>query len=155
MKNIQHYYDTLDLTQLDNDWNEAHIEDVASSLGLYGAYGLCNKRLKEIAHKDLMWVCTDTHVGISFLFLDKVFVGISMQTARKSDKHYYWKDVDGAKSVRDFIVELMLENNDKEIEYIDFEQDISEWEEHKIRQDELNRQHYEKYIKPNLTNRRI
>ena len=63
------------------------------------------------------WYCTDTWVGIKAYFLRKKFVGISFQSARKSDIHYYWKDQSSANQVENYIKSL-CQIEEKEFEVL-------------------------------------
>jgi hypothetical protein len=130
MITIQTLLETLDKTPLENEWNGFYdVESLGGEFGLGGGicYGMdISKDFKELEHKDVTWMCTDTLVGIFFLFLHKEFVGCRLQVARKSDSHYYWKDQETYNKVKKwFMVEFDKQIQQIEPEFIDFEQDMS------------------------------
>jgi len=131
MKTIRHYLNTLDLSKLNNDFESyINIEDVALDFGIYDGGDLSqddeNIRLKSLNHSDLTWTCTDTGVGVSFIFLDKLFVGASIQMARKDDSRYYWNGKESYDKVFEYIHSLVK----KRVTYpqfIKWEQDMDEY----------------------------
>lgn len=55
------------------------------------------------------WNCTDTWVGYKMYFLDDEPVGVSSQTARKSDVEFEWFGNESADKVRDYLLTLAVE----------------------------------------------
>lgn len=158
MKNVQYYLDRLDLAKLDDYFGSyVSIEEMAEEFGFYDAYDImqddANIRLKRLDHPELTWLCTDTGVGVSFIFLDRNFVGLIIQTARKEDAHYYWKDRESFEKVEKYIRELVCKRIKNPI-FIDFEQDIEPFEQKKKEMDAWNGEQYEKYTKPYLNKNR-
>lgn len=103
-------------------------------------------KLKGYDHPDVCWVCTDTGVGISFFFLDDQFVFITMQSARKDDEYFYWKDRASYDMVkRWFIEQKNLTDGAPEPSLIDFDADLSQWHQQKLFNDDYNKKQLEKY----------
>lgn len=73
------------------------------------------------------WCCTDTWVGYRMYFLDDEPVAFSMQKARKSSEKFYWFGLEPAQKVKDYLLSLVLEKEDKlNIEICDIQQDMRE-----------------------------
>lgn len=154
MKTIRHYLRTLDLSKLEDDFQTyISIEEVALDFGIYDAADISqddeNIRLKTLDHPELTWICTDTTVGVSFIFLDKLFVGISIQMARKDDIHYYWYDKESYDMVSDYIHSL-VKKRETNPTFINWEQDMEPFELKKKEMDQWNKEWFEKHVKPNL-----
>lgn len=70
-----------------------------------------NTRLKEYwVHS---WLCTDTWVGYTALFLDNDVVAISYQSARKSSKNYKFVSKDILKQARLWVIECLEYDTDR------------------------------------------
>ncbi len=81
-----------------------------------------NERLCAVALR--AWICTDTEacpenrrIGSFALFFDEKFVGLSLQSARKSDCDYFWVSQEAALSVQRFLRETL--NPDEDFHIID------------------------------------
>lgn len=73
------------------------------------------------------WCCTDTWVGYKMYFLDDEPVGVSIQKARKSDEEFEWFSKELALKVRDYILSLMVEIDEKlTFSICDINEDIGE-----------------------------
>lgn len=57
-------------------------------------------------------ICTDTWVGHRVYFLDDVPVCTSSQSCRKGDETFFWLSREHAREVREYIVSLMVEEED-------------------------------------------
>lgn len=57
------------------------------------------------------WLCTDTHVGGKILFFDGKPFGLSYHPARKSDKTIVIFDTVIAKEVKEFMISMLLPND--------------------------------------------
>ena len=128
--NINTLLETLDKSRMGVFYD---VEDLGSEFGLNGGicYGMSIEHdFKECEHRDVTWMCTDTLVGIFFLFLHDEFVGVRIQTARKSDSHFYWKDPATYNRVKDwFCAEFHKQNKMPEPSFVDFTQDLSDYHE--------------------------
>jgi hypothetical protein len=132
--NIKTLLETLDKSNIDNA-GFYDVEELSYEFNLGG--GICytmdiSNDFKEYEHKDMTWMCTDTLVGLFFLFLHDEFVGIRFQHARKYDSEYEWKDQKTFEKVKEWFLEEFKKQiiSKKEPEIIDFEQDISSWHEY-------------------------
>ncbi len=139
MKTLNDYLSTLDLSLLQDVWsNYCDLESVAKGFAIYDYVYDDKLRLKSIPHEDLTWICTDTRVGIHFLFLDDEFVGISRQVARKSCIEHFWKDEESCKKVKDYIFSLKEQEEHKH-SYISEFSNFEEYEAHAQAMKELNK----------------
>jgi hypothetical protein len=126
--NINDLFETLDQSHMQGFYD---VEDLGYEFGLSG--GICyNMRIendfKECKHRDVTWMCTDTLVGIFFLFLNDEFVGLRIQTARKSDSHFYWKNATTYDKVKNwFWCEFQKQNECPSPSFVDFTQDLSDY----------------------------
>lgn len=100
------------------DW-----EELAQEFGI-DLYWSEDERLK--AYHVKTWQCTDTWVGWEAYFLDKELVCISSQNARKSDKDFEFISKESFIKVRDYLLSLTLEDEDKNINILDLELEIPE-----------------------------
>jgi len=73
----------------------------------YIAYLQADARYKEIPF--FSWFCTDTHVGYMAHYLNDIILGVSYQSARKSDVEMYWIDDSAIQRMRDYCIELYTE----------------------------------------------
>lgn len=83
------------------EWCHPSIEDIASSLGIPWSYSSDLYDVPFLIELDsaIVWTCTDTGVGISYLFLleddgvTRTPIGFTQQKARKDDKyHFFFSD---------------------------------------------------------------
>lgn len=72
------------------------------------------------------WRCTDTEVGYVIYFLDDEAVALSLQDGRKSPKSFNWFSKDLAKKVRNYILSLLSNEDDLNIQTIGIYEDIGE-----------------------------
>ncbi len=73
------------------------------------------------------WYCTDTYVGYKIYFLDDEPVAFSIQKGRKSDEMISWFSKELALKVKEYLITLMSEEDDKlNIEICDINEDIGE-----------------------------
>lgn len=68
-----------------------------------------NFKPRLISYPVETWLCTDTIVGMNSIFLDDEWVGYSMQTGRKCDRFFYWKDKESLKKVKEYCLSLLDE----------------------------------------------
>lgn len=123
---IQSLFETLDKSRMGGFYE---VEDLGYEFGLGGGtcYGInIENDFKECEHKDVTWMCTDTLVGIFFLFLHDEFVGVRIQTGRKSDSHFYWKCIDTFYKVKEwFWDEFQKQKEIPTPSFIDFDVDLT------------------------------
>ena len=135
---IEYLLETLDKSRMCGFWD---VEDLGSEFGLSGGscYGMrIEDDFKECEHRDVTWLCTDTLVGIFFLFLHGEFVGVRVQTARTSDSQYYWKDAEAYHKVKNwFWNEFKNQMQTPEPSLIDFDMDLTPFKEEKENQKAL------------------
>jgi hypothetical protein len=126
--NINTLLETLDKSRMGGFYD---VEDLGHEFGLCGGvcYGMSiEDDFKECEHRDVTWMCTDTLVGIFFLFLHDEFVGVRIQHARKSDSYYYWKDQATYERVKEwFWSEFQKQNTMPDPSFVDFTQDLSDY----------------------------
>lgn len=53
------------------------------------------------------WLCTDTWVGVSIIFLDAIPIAVTQQPARKSDTIYKWISKEAHDKMREFVLSLV------------------------------------------------
>lgn len=80
--------------------------------------------LKGWHHQDASWVCTDTRVGVEFIFLHEEFVGISIQSARKNPIYYQWVSEESRNKVLRWMAEESLKIKPYDFELIDFKAEV-------------------------------
>lgn len=100
------------------------VYSLAEDIGIYELLNITE--IDEIRFQEIMpvyWYCTDQYVGLTFYYLDKVFVGYSEQQGRKSDKIYKWHSKETYKDVYDFISSFI--NKEENIELIDMNEEIA------------------------------
>lgn len=78
--------------------------------------------LKGWHHQDASWICTDTRVGVEFIFLHDEFVGISIRSARKNNIYYQWVSEETYNKVRRWMAEEYLKI--RNVELIDFKAEV-------------------------------
>jgi hypothetical protein len=126
--NIYNLLETLDESRMGGFYD---VENLGYEFGLSGGicYGMSiEDDFKECEHRDVTWICTDTLVGIFFLFLHDEFVGVRIQTARKSDSHFYWKCIDTFYKVKEwFWDEFQKQKEIPTPSFVDFTQDLSDY----------------------------
>jgi hypothetical protein len=64
------------------------------------------------------WVCTDTHVGYHAFYLDNEIICISVQTARKNPKVFFFTDKETRNELHRLIIECMDSESDDIISLI-------------------------------------
>jgi len=72
----------------------------------------------------IKWMCTDTLVGTSVIFMDGKPVAVAKQMARKSDKEFYWISAKTRNKVHMFMLTL-VDTPVREFELVDMEEDIT------------------------------
>lgn len=91
---------------------------IAEQFGVYD-YPISNDWECRLYEKRFdTWVCWDTPVGKSIIFLDGYPVAVSSQAARKSHKDYYWMSLDCFNMVRDFVIDVTKEKLETPDEFI-------------------------------------
>jgi hypothetical protein len=105
------------------------IEDLCEELRIQRDYWFpdMDDPLKKYWVKGYNWLCTDTMVGIAVYTLYGEIVGISFQSARKSDENFYWVSKESSQLVRGYLQSKMQEAQD-DPSLIIYEQDVSAWE---------------------------
>jgi len=121
---LQHIVDTIDKSnpmQMD-------ITGIAYEMGLPNGdeWDWSDNEFKQY------WVrrhyCTDTHVGVTAMFLNDEFVGVTQQTGRKMDVEYQWVSTEAYRKVRDFVMSLCLpeEVEDDGIAIVDMSEEMGD-----------------------------
>lgn len=114
----------LDLSERNS--TTPNMEEVFLEFDIEGVWNcdwdLLNSRLK--AYWVANHLCTDTWVGITAIFLDEQFAGLSYQTARKADTKYMWAE-SMAENVKYFLLECKNEATPC-LSYIDMDEDLGE-----------------------------
>ena len=98
------------------------VEAICSDLGINSLWDYPDEldtRLKSYPVVD--WLCTDTTVGLFAIYLDGVLVGMSFQSARKSDRTFKWVSQEAADHLRRV---LLTYTSPEEIAVIDPEEDF-------------------------------
>lgn len=121
--NIKEIAQRVDKSEKNSVWID--IQEFGEEFGL----GWCNyndddDEFKIKSYYFQKWICTDTHVGCTVIFLNDDFVGVSEQRARKSDKRYSWLSQESYKRVKDHVVSLIVEDSgDIGMHIVDLEKD--------------------------------
>lgn len=123
MTTIQTLLETLDKSRMSGFYG---VESLGVEFGFYNCHQMnVEQEFKECEHEKVCWICTDTLVGIFFLFLKDEFVGVRIQAARKDDSYFYWKDSETFEKVKNWFTELYLKSLKINPNFIDFDQDLS------------------------------
>lgn len=124
MTTVKTLLETLDKTRMSGFYD---VESLGEEFGIpYGCYNLTvEEYFKECEHEKVCWICTDTLVGIFFLFFKEEFVGVRIQVARKDDSYFYWKDSDTFEKVKSWFTELYLKSLKINPSFINFDLDLS------------------------------
>ena len=72
------------------------------------------------------WYCTDSYVGYRMYFLDDEPVAFSIQNGRKSSEEFKWFSKELALKVKDYLISLMPNDNELNIELCDVNDDIGD-----------------------------
>lgn len=96
-------------------------EELAQLFEIYNLYWSEDKRLCNYVVKS--WNCTDTWVGWYAYFLDDEFICFSTQNARKSSPSFKFISVDAKVKLKNYLQSL-VEDNDRNIEYINIDDEI-------------------------------
>jgi len=99
------------------------IDRMINDMGIYGFISQDADRLK--AYYFLNWQCTDTFVGGRAYFFDDELVATSWQDARKSYEDFEWVSKDAYKTVKNYLLSL-IEENEQHIDIVDLEQEFGE-----------------------------
>lgn len=99
-------------------------EELADQFNLYLSWSN-DERLKCYFLK--RWLCTDTLVGVRAYFLDDEFVALSTQNARKSGETFEFASKEKAKTVRDYVYNLIPEDEEEiNVAILETEKEIEE-----------------------------
>lgn len=110
----------IDKSEKNEDWID--VTDIGNELGIDIPY-VEQSKLK--CYWVGNWFCTDTYVGYRMYFLEGEPVAFSVQNGRKSDENFHWFSNNLALQVRDYLLTLIIEKNDKLIvETCDINDDI-------------------------------
>lgn len=126
--NLQFYIDKYKDAKRNNYWD---LEDLFAAFGLT-AYSLESHRLTVFDIPELSWICTDTGVGVSLLYLDNELVGNIYQATRKGDKHYFWLNKEAYDKVFDFLISLLKTVRTEPGEFMDLKEDLKPIEERAV-----------------------
>ena len=105
----------------DKNSSSVDIDRMINDMGIYGYISQDADRLK--AYYFLNWQCTDTFVGGRAYFFDDELVATTWQDARKSSEDFEWVSKDAYKTIRNYLLSL-IEENEQSIEIVDLEQDF-------------------------------
>ena len=72
------------------------------------------------------WYCTNSYVGYRMYFLDDEPVAFSIQNGRKSSEEFKWFSKELALKVKDYLISLMPNDNELNIELCDVNDDIGD-----------------------------
>ena len=97
------------------------IDRMINDMGIYGYISENADRLK--GYYFLNWQCTDTFVGGRAYFFDDVLVATSWQNARKSYEDFQWVSKDAYKTVKNYLLSL-IEENEPHIDIVDLEEEF-------------------------------
>lgn len=109
------YDDLLKTVKFDRDqkWCHPSTEDIFGEFGLYTNYET-DYEVKFLTERDsdLSWICTDTGVGLSFIYYieddgSETVVGIKEQDARKSDPYYRFISVEWMEKIREKLIDMI------------------------------------------------
>jgi len=71
------------------------------------------------------WYCTDSYVGFKMYFFNDEPVCYSVQEYRKAKEKFYWFNEDCALKVKKYLFELLIEDEETNVEYIDINQEVN------------------------------
>lgn len=72
------------------------------------------------------WCCTDSWVGYRMYFFDDKPFAYSTQTGRKSSEVFYWFSREFAEKVREYLLTLIVEDNEFDINLCDINEDVGD-----------------------------
>lgn len=143
MPTIRQLLDTLDRSARTYCW--VCLEQLASEFGL----NLCvdvdqdSMPVKAWYHQDATWVCTDTQVGVKFVFLNDEFVAATFQDARKSDELIEWASAEARLKLFDYLVTLVRKVSPENL--VNMDEDASSWITRKKYMDEFHSSKFRSY----------
>jgi hypothetical protein len=114
----------------------------AVGLGFAGLYG--EAEFLKGYHTEVSWICTDSRVGISLVFMGNELVMVGYQYGRKSDVDYRFVSEKAFDKVRNECLKLLAAQNDEDLTIVDMEEDITEWVEKKKETDEWNQKEFKR-----------
>lgn len=93
-------------------------------------------------HPDLSWICTDTPVGVSFVYLDDVLVAVMTQEARKSDENIHWIDAEKRQKVLEYVLdEIRNQTLSEKVEPMSLDTDMKSWEDEKEETEKIRKKY--------------
>lgn len=126
--NLQFYIDKYKDAKRDKYWD---VQDLFGEFAL-GCYSFETDRLTVFDIPELSWICTDTNVGVSLLYLDNELVGNIFQATRKGDKHYFWLNKEAYDKVFDFLISLLQGERHTKWELMNLTEDLKPIEERAV-----------------------
>lgn len=93
-----------------DDSVDVDIETIATEFG-FNLYYCESPRLSSYSIGP--WLCTDTYVGTTIIFLDKTPVALAYQPARKSETEYHWFGEEAYTNTQKYIAELVIKDANK------------------------------------------
>ncbi len=72
------------------------------------------------------WICTDTRVGGSIIFLDGEPVAATWQSARKDDERYWWFSAEAAAKMRQRLLDIQIKTAPPAVKLVDLDMDMSD-----------------------------
>lgn len=120
------------------------LEEVTQAVGLgfAGLYG--EAEFLKAYYTEVSWICTDSRVGISLVFMGDELVMVGYQYGRKSNVDYRFVSEKAFDKVRNECLKLLANQNNKNLTMVDMEEDITEWVERKKETDEWNQKEFER-----------
>lgn len=98
-----------------------NIETLVEELG-FNDYDLeydCDEVDKVITQKYFdTWICWDTHVGKSVIYLNGEPICITVKPYRKSETEFYWLGKEQVHKTREYIMSLMKPFDDDQFSFI-------------------------------------
>ncbi len=128
---IKYLLKNLDRSDSNSDAVHYNLEGLVSECSL-DCWGVSDNSEGEDVRLKAYWManhyCTDSYVGYRAYFLDGIFVCLSYQGSRKSDEEYEWLSKEAFLSVRDYLLSLVVEDEEIDLptEFINLDEDIGD-----------------------------
>lgn len=112
--------ENVDRSESNSNWID--INDIANALGISAGYLEDeNQDLKE--YWIFSWLCTDTYVGYSVVFINDKPLALVWQSGRKNDRQYSFVSEEAVDEARNYIFSLMKSKLSSSINFADMDEE--------------------------------
>jgi hypothetical protein len=116
---LKELFENLDKSQENKDWIS---NEILNAVGICGDFN--PEECPELeCFWGLRWLCTDTHVGVRFYFLEGNLVCASYKQGRKSDEIFFFESEESYDKLRKYLLSK-LDNDKTYMKTLDWDAEI-------------------------------